>query len=342
MSNNYSVKLGTCDKITAIKIYREITGVGLSEAKDVIDKTPGIIFKNLSLSEANEIVRKFQQKGCLAEVVEESEQPGFQNISGNESYFSGQSNSRRTESTQNGPDISILSGKELLDALKKAKESILTAEKLQGQMESVDVAIDELKKKCKAIETKSGVITYLGTFIFSFIGISMFQFIGLVIGLIGGWFVSGIIDSLVNGDKNKEKAKNYYEQNYPPLERKRNELKDTARRFFNSQDFAEAREVIPNDYFDSVSAEYLVKVVENKRANSISECINLYEEYLHRSRMEEMQRQQVALAEESVKAQKEIAKAAKEQAESARKIARNTRATTRAVKLNTFVNLMKK
>lgn len=59
LSNNYSVKLGTCDKITAIKVYREITGAGLSEAKDIIDKTPGVIFKNLSLSEANEIVRKF-------------------------------------------------------------------------------------------------------------------------------------------------------------------------------------------------------------------------------------------------------------------------------------------
>lgn len=86
----------------------------------------------------------------------------------------------------------------------------------------------------------------------------------------------------------------------------------------------------------------MVNAVENKRADSIKEAINLYEEYLHRSGMEELQKLQAEASQEAAKAQKEIAKAAKEQVKTSKKIARNTRATTRAVRLNTFVNLFKK
>ncbi|NMA67033.1 MAG: hypothetical protein GX957_12500 [Clostridiaceae bacterium] len=327
MNTNYSVRLEECDKITAIKIYREITRVGLKEAKDVIDNTPGIIFEDLSLLEANEIIKKFRAGCCDVTLVNDSTN-SFDSEPGNIQY--------------EGPDISKLEGKELLDILKKAKDTIATAEKLQVELEGIEKSLEEIKKKTKDIENKSGFITYLGTIISAVLGISMFKFIGLIVGTVAGWFVFAIIDSMVNGSKNAEKAQNYYNENYPPMENKKNETLNKAKRFFYSPEFTEAREVIPNDYFDSISAEYLVKVVENKRADSIKEALNLYEEYLYRSRMEEMQRQQVEASQEAAKAQQEIAKAAKEQVRTSKQIARNTRATTRAVRLNTFINLMKK
>lgn len=327
MNTNYSIRLEECDKITAIKVYREITGVGLKEAKDVIDQTPGIIFKNISLMEANDIIKKFQLSCCDATLVNEP-----LNSFGSESekiYYG-------------GPDISTLNGKQLLDTLKRARDTIVFAEQLQAELEGIEKAIEGIKKKTKDIENKSGIITYVGTVISTLLGIVVFQFIGLIVGIIAGWFIFSIIDATVNGKKNSEKAQLYYNENYPPLENKRNESLNKAKRFFNSAKFAEARAVIPDDYFDSASAEYLVKAVENKRAESIKEAINLYEEYLYRSRMEEMQKQQLEASQEAAKAQKEIAKAAKEQVKTSKEIARNTRATTRAVRLNTFVNIVKK
>src|SRR5690554_4258588 len=67
--DTYSVVLEECDKIDAIKVYNEVTKVGLKEAKKIIDGTPGVLFGSLSLEEANKIVKKFIEKNCLAKVV---------------------------------------------------------------------------------------------------------------------------------------------------------------------------------------------------------------------------------------------------------------------------------
>ncbi|NLM18801.1 MAG: hypothetical protein GX217_02105, partial [Clostridiaceae bacterium] len=275
MDKNYSVRLEECDKIAAIKVYREITGAGLKEAKEVIDGTPGIIFKDLSLLEANDIIKKFRASYCDVTLVNEPSS-SLGSKPGDKTHYE-------------GPDISKLEGKELLEKLVKARDTIVAAEKLQFELEGIEKALEEINKKTKDIENKSGFITYLGTIISAVLGVSLFKFIGLIVGLIAGWFVFAIIDSMVNKDKNSEKAQLYYNENYPPMESKKNETLNRAKRFFNSSEFTEARAVIPNDYFDSISAEYLVNAVENKRADSIKEAINLYEEYLHRSRMEELQ-----------------------------------------------------
>ena len=54
-------------KIQVIKAVREITGLGLKEAKAVVDDAPGSIKEGLSREEADGIVEKLQQVGATAQ-----------------------------------------------------------------------------------------------------------------------------------------------------------------------------------------------------------------------------------------------------------------------------------
>ena len=54
-------------KIQVIKAVREITGLGLKEAKAVVDDAPGSIKEGLSREEADGIVEKLQEVGATAQ-----------------------------------------------------------------------------------------------------------------------------------------------------------------------------------------------------------------------------------------------------------------------------------
>ena len=55
-------------KINVIKVVREVTDLGLKEAKDVVDKAPGEIKKGVSKEEADEIKKKFEDVGAEVEI----------------------------------------------------------------------------------------------------------------------------------------------------------------------------------------------------------------------------------------------------------------------------------
>jgi large subunit ribosomal protein L7/L12 len=53
------------DKIKVIKVVREITGLGLKEAKDVVEGAPKVIKENLtSVEEANKIKKSLEDVGA--------------------------------------------------------------------------------------------------------------------------------------------------------------------------------------------------------------------------------------------------------------------------------------
>ena len=55
-------------KIQVIKAVREITGLGLKEAKDLVDAAPKAIKEGVSKDEAEEIKKKIEEQGASAEV----------------------------------------------------------------------------------------------------------------------------------------------------------------------------------------------------------------------------------------------------------------------------------
>ncbi len=55
-------------KVGVIKVVREITGLGLVEAKGLVDKAPSPIKENISSDEAEEIKKKLTDAGATVEV----------------------------------------------------------------------------------------------------------------------------------------------------------------------------------------------------------------------------------------------------------------------------------
>ena len=51
------------NKIGVIKVVREITGVGLKEAKDLVDGAPKAVKENVAKAEAEEMKKKLEEAG---------------------------------------------------------------------------------------------------------------------------------------------------------------------------------------------------------------------------------------------------------------------------------------
>lgn len=56
------------NKVATIKAYREVTGLGLMEAKGAVEKTPATIKENIKPEEAAELKKKFEEIGAKVEV----------------------------------------------------------------------------------------------------------------------------------------------------------------------------------------------------------------------------------------------------------------------------------
>ncbi len=55
-------------KIAVIKVVKEITGLGLKEAKDVVDGAPKAVKEKVSKAEAEDIKAKLEAAGAAAEI----------------------------------------------------------------------------------------------------------------------------------------------------------------------------------------------------------------------------------------------------------------------------------
>ncbi len=68
-STEFEVTLDECPadkKIGAIKVVRELTGLGLKEAKDLVDGAPKVVKTGVQKAEAEDIVKKIQAAGAKA------------------------------------------------------------------------------------------------------------------------------------------------------------------------------------------------------------------------------------------------------------------------------------
>ena len=55
-------------KVAVIKAVREITGLGLVDAKGLVDKAPSVIKENIKPEEAEEIKKKLMDAGASVEI----------------------------------------------------------------------------------------------------------------------------------------------------------------------------------------------------------------------------------------------------------------------------------
>jgi large subunit ribosomal protein L7/L12 len=55
-------------KINVIKVVRELTSLGLKEAKDLVDSAPKAVKEGISKEEAEEMKKKFEEVGAQVEI----------------------------------------------------------------------------------------------------------------------------------------------------------------------------------------------------------------------------------------------------------------------------------
>jgi len=62
------LKEAGAEKIKVIKVVRELTGLGLKEAKDLVDGAPNAVKENISKDEAAAVEAKLKEVGATVEV----------------------------------------------------------------------------------------------------------------------------------------------------------------------------------------------------------------------------------------------------------------------------------
>ncbi|AHE96506.1 50S ribosomal protein L7/L12 [Thermocrinis ruber] len=62
------LKSAGANKINVIKVVREITGLGLKEAKDLVESAPKPVKEGVSKEEAENIAKKLQEAGAEVEI----------------------------------------------------------------------------------------------------------------------------------------------------------------------------------------------------------------------------------------------------------------------------------
>ncbi|HNT01062.1 MAG TPA: 50S ribosomal protein L7/L12 [Candidatus Saccharicenans sp.] len=67
-SFNVVLKEVGSQKIQVIKVVREVTNLGLKEAKDFVDNVPKVLKENVSKEEAEAIKTKFAEVGATVEI----------------------------------------------------------------------------------------------------------------------------------------------------------------------------------------------------------------------------------------------------------------------------------
>ena len=65
---NVELKDAGANKIAVIKIVKEVTGLGLGEAKALVDGAPKVIKENVSADEAKELEAKLKEAGATVEL----------------------------------------------------------------------------------------------------------------------------------------------------------------------------------------------------------------------------------------------------------------------------------
>jgi large subunit ribosomal protein L7/L12 len=55
-------------KIQVIKVVRELTGLGLKEAKDLVDGAPKAVKEKITKAEAEDVKKKLEEQGAIVQV----------------------------------------------------------------------------------------------------------------------------------------------------------------------------------------------------------------------------------------------------------------------------------
>lgn len=300
-------------KINVIKIVREVTGLGLKEAKDLVDGAPKPVKEKISETDANALKVKLEEAGAIVKVkysdyavFYHSEEPGI---------------SKETGTIE----------RNLLEELYSARKIMTAISECQEKIDTMLNQIEEVKKKVENINTPNGCGCLI-VIVISLLGLAGGIW-GSVICFVVTFLIYLVLDAAIFEKPREEKADRYYKENVAPLLKKSEGLVKRLESLWNSDASIEAQKLIPPDYYSISAVNWLIKTIENRRADTFKEAINLYEDMLHKERVENMHEQNIALS-------KEHLLIAKKQEEYSQKTMEHSKSIAKSAKYGNVLNTL--
>lgn len=239
--------------------------------------------------------------------------------------------------------LDAMSREELITALNSASNCINSIEELSKRHNGAQGTFEKEKEKSESIRASKNPVT-LGIIgcvaalliLLGITGISNSKHIFLcLVMIVVGLFMALALYVRVKTPQSEydAQADKYYQEKAIPAQQRMQEAEEQTRQVIKSEEYENARFLVPEEYFDTESIAAMVRLLSNRRAKTLADAMNLYETQLHEQRMEQA-------ANRTAEAQESAAEAAWDTAKSARKTAKNTKSTARAAKVNAFINYL--
>lgn len=343
------------NKMDVIKEYNSLMNVGLKEAKEAVDRLAEgneivISMEGADKERINYVIKRFtdigadvyeDRKNSFAKAIENAEEKPVDDIEGviSERKEFGESELNKVpykESINKGILDRETTMKKLIDAGKVAK----MIEELSVGKSRVSLEINQQKSEAEKIRqyVPKNNRLWIGPIIITGISCGLLLIVGII------WYLSSSKKYKAtylqeHAEENNRNAEKYIAENVAPLEAELNDINNRISELYESGKVAEAVDFVGEDMFSYGCIEDLYDLIKSRRADNLKEALNLYDDSVHKARMEEMQAaiqnasevaaaetaKQTALAKDIAKSTHQAATAAKATAYHTRRIDRNTR-----------------
>ncbi len=234
----------------------------------------------------------------------------------------------------------------LITQLTEAQKILEAINVAQDECDEILSVLEALEKKANEITNGSGILVIIPGIGLAIIGSQFGSYgfmqgvIGFLIGGIIGLVIGALIDSALNDKKRKAKGEAFYCENIEPLLEEKIKADKELEVLLNNEGYVNIAKFIPDDYLHLHAINWFKTAVVNMRADSLKEAINLYEEMLHKQRLEDMQKEQIEIANASLNAQQQQISIAKRQEENSRKTAAYTQKIAKSAKYGNKVSTL--
>lgn len=233
---------------------------------------------------------------------------------------------------------------DLLDEYKRIRKVVCDLMESQDKLDSFVKQLKTAKEKENKCRNKTGIFTWifaiigLYAFIISFVYPSIFIVIVGFIDMIVIITIGGYIDKMRNvEEKFNNQANSIHENEVLPLLKEVEEEKTVIELIWDSEEMKLYEENIPEEYSNLETLDFFIHALEIGRASSKKELINLYEEELHRRRLEETQNKILNVQKEQLEISNKTANELSKMSKKQRKISRQVRYGNTIDTLNFFI-----
>lgn len=268
-----------------------------NEAEQLIKEVEGGTPQIIEVEDASEAIVWLAKSGILAQKVFSSDAV--------------------STTSRKKPDVLSMGREDILSTLMECEGIVKKIEALEATEEeqvreicAETAKADELKiaisKKAKLI--KWGILLAVLLLGYLFIYNTGNVFLGILIFLaiyITGRIIVTKKDLEIHANENEANARAYYTEHVAPLEEKFANTQLQIEEVYNSGEVNWVIDIVGEEFCASDSIGELINLIKGRRADSLKEAINLYDDIKSRERMEEMQ---MAIKEASEKTAVEAAK----------------------------------